>query len=254
MQVDWITTVAQIINFLVLVYLLKRFLYGPIVAAMSRREEHITHRLDDAERLSASAQEKISEYRQKLQEFEQQRGLLIEDAKRAGEAQRIHLMDELRGEVAAIRTRWHEEVQREKQAFLAQARQTIGEQVCLLARRALDELADTELEAQMLSILIRKLSEASAEDKAELAASAAGQGLTVQTRFPLSQDMREKVTATIHAQISPAAAVHFAEAPELLCGINIKGPGVKLEWNLASYLADIDEQLSNRLALATPYE
>lgn len=254
MQVDWITTIAQIINFLVLVYLLKRFLYRPIVAAMDRREAHVALRLEEAAQQSALAQQQHDDYREKVNAIEQQREQLMEQAKRTAEAQRMHLMDELRSEIATIRTRWHEEVKREQHAFLDQARQMVGEQVCLVARQALGELADSALENQILSVFLRKLAEVSAADKAKLAETAIATGLTVQSRFSLSQATREKITALVHQQIDPALALHFEQVPELICGISLKGPGFKLEWNVESYLAHIDEQLAGRLTVTSPGE
>lgn len=251
MQIDWITTIAQIINFLVLVYLLKRFLYRPIVSAMNRREERIAHRIEEAAQQSAAARQQGDAYREQIQEFDRQREQLIAEAKRDAEAQRTQLLDALRDEIASIRTRWNEEVQREQQAFLAQARQMVGEQVCLVARQALGDLADTELEKQMLCVFQQKLAGVSAHDKLKLAQSAGKNGLVVQTRFPLSQAMAEKITTHIHEQIAAELAVHFEQAPELICGINLKAPGFKLEWNLESYLAGIDEQLASRLSVAT---
>jgi len=250
MQVDWITTIAQIINFLVLVYLLKRFLYRPIVAAMESREAHIAQRLADAQQQSATAQQQSSDYDEKVQTLERQREQLIEDAKHEAEAQRAQLLDELRAEVATIRTRWHDEVKREQQAFLAQARQMVGEQVCLVARQVLGDLANEELEDQMFAVFIKKLAHISSEEKAKLADSAAEKGLTLQSGFPLSAAMQEKINAAVHQQIAPELALHFEHLPALICGINLKGPGFKLEWNLESYLTDIDEQLSSRLAVA----
>lgn len=254
MQVDWITTIAQIINFLALVYLLRRFLYRPIVAAMDRREARVAQRLAEATQQSALAQQQGDDYRVKVHELEQQREQLIEQAKREAEVQRAQLMDALRDEIATIRTRWHEEVQREQHAFLDQARQMVGEQVCRVARQALGELADSELEQQMLGVFLGKLAEVPAPDRAKLAQTAMEKGLTVESHFPLSETMREQITAVVHQQIAPSLAVHFEQAPELICGINLKGPGFKLEWTLESYLAHIDEQLASRLAVASPGE
>jgi F-type H+-transporting ATPase subunit b len=251
MQVDWITTIAQIINFLVLVYLLKRFLYQPIIAAMDRREAHITERLAVAAQQSAEAQQQGEDYRKQLQEWDRQRDQLITEAKKEAEAQRTYLMDELRGEIASIRTRWHEEVEREQQAFLAQARQMVGEQVCLVARQALDDLANVELEKQMLDIFQQKLSAVSEDDKTRLAQSAAETGLRVQTHFRLLPAMQETIHTIIHEQLGHELVIHFEQVPELICGISLKAPGFKLDWNLDSYLAHIDEQLVSRLSVAT---
>lgn len=254
MQVDWITTIAQIINFLVLVYLLKRFLYRPIVNAIDRREEGIAQRLQEANQQVALAQQHIDAYQQKMQELEQQREQLLEAAKHEAEAQRSHLLDELRDEMATIRARWQGEVEREQQAFLAQARQVIGEQVCLVARQAFTELADAELEQQILAVFLQQLAAVSAEEQAKLAQSAAEKGLRVESGFVLSPAMRERITTLIHEHIGPTLSVRFEQVPTLICGINLKGAGFKLEWNLDSYLADIDERLSSQLAVTTAGE
>lgn len=251
MQVDWITTIAQIINFLVLVYLLKRFLYQPILAAMDRREAHIAARLEEAAQQSAEAQQQGDDYRKQLQEWDRQREQMITEAKKEAEAQRTYLMDELRGEIASIRTRWHEEVEREQQAFLAQARQMVGEQVCLVARQALGDLANAELEKQMIDIFQQKLAAVSEDDKTRLTQSAAETGLRVQTHFRLVPAMQETIRGIIHEQLASELVIHFEQIPELICGISLKAPGFKLEWNLDSYLANINEQLASRLSVAT---
>ena len=65
MLIDWFTVIAQIINFLVLVALLKRFLYGRIIKAMDQREEKIAFRLADAERKRNEAEQEAQAYRKK---------------------------------------------------------------------------------------------------------------------------------------------------------------------------------------------
>ncbi len=49
MAIDWITVSAQIVNFLILVWLLKHFLYQPIIRAMDRREQRVSERLNEAQ-------------------------------------------------------------------------------------------------------------------------------------------------------------------------------------------------------------
>ena len=120
-----------------------------------------------------------------------------------------------------------------------------------MARHALGDLADVELEQQMLNVFISKLTHVPSQEKEKLAESAAEKGLTLQSGFPLSADLQEKISAAVHRQIAAELTLHFEHVPALICGINLKGPGFKLEWNLESYLTDINEQLSSRLAMAS---
>jgi len=69
MQIDWFTVVAQIVNFLILVGLLKKFLYGPIIRAMDDRERRIASRLEEANARERQAQEEVQSYRQKREDL-----------------------------------------------------------------------------------------------------------------------------------------------------------------------------------------
>ena len=61
MLIDWFTVIAQIVNFLVLVYLLKRFLYKPIIKAMDGREQRIAGRLEEADKREEEARQELEQ-------------------------------------------------------------------------------------------------------------------------------------------------------------------------------------------------
>jgi F-type H+-transporting ATPase subunit b len=95
--IDWFTVSAQIINFLILVFLLKKFLYGPIIRAMDKREEKIAGRLNDAGQKQEEAQKEIKRYRKKNEDFESQRADMLAEAKTAAEQQEKQLIAMARG-------------------------------------------------------------------------------------------------------------------------------------------------------------
>ena len=72
MELDWVTVSAQVVNFLVLIGLLKRFLYGPIVDAMDRRERHIAERLDEAMAREREAEGEARRHRDALEKLERE--------------------------------------------------------------------------------------------------------------------------------------------------------------------------------------
>ena len=57
MNIDWFTLSAQIVNFLILLVLLRKFLYGPLRNVMQKREEKVTSRLEEARRKLDEAEE-----------------------------------------------------------------------------------------------------------------------------------------------------------------------------------------------------
>ena len=77
MPIDWFTVVAQAINFLILVWLLKRFLYRPILHAIDERKKGIANQLAEAEAKKAEAQKERDDFQHKNEEFDQERAALL---------------------------------------------------------------------------------------------------------------------------------------------------------------------------------
>src|ERR1035437_8882170 len=100
MLIDWFTVIAQVINFLILVWLLKRFLYRPILDAIDAREKRIAKELAEA-----NAKQERDEFRHKNEVFDQQRAALLSQATIAAKAERQRLLDEARQASDALRAR-----------------------------------------------------------------------------------------------------------------------------------------------------
>jgi len=77
MLIDWFTVGAQALNFLILVWLMKRFLYKPILHAIDEREKRIATELANADKKKAEAQKESDEFKQKNEEFDRQRAALL---------------------------------------------------------------------------------------------------------------------------------------------------------------------------------
>ena len=88
MLIDWFTVAAQAVNFLILVWLLKRFLYKPVLAAIDEREKRIATQLQDAEKKKAEALKEQTDFLHKNEEFEQQRAALLLEATNAAKTER----------------------------------------------------------------------------------------------------------------------------------------------------------------------
>src|ERR1700689_2370801 len=96
MLIDWFTIGAQALNFLILVWLLKRFLYKPILNAIDAREKRIAAELADADAKKAEAQKDRDEFQHKSEAFDQQRAALLSKGTDEANAERQHLLDDAR--------------------------------------------------------------------------------------------------------------------------------------------------------------
>src|SRR6185503_2040773 len=102
MLIDWFTVSAQVVNFLILVWLLKRFLYKPILNAIDAREKRIAAELADADTKKADAKKERDEFLHKNEEFDQQRAALLNKATADANTERQRLLDEARNAADAL--------------------------------------------------------------------------------------------------------------------------------------------------------
>ena len=96
MLIDWFTVGAQALNFFILVWLMKRFLYKPILHAIDAREKRIATELANADAKKAEAQKERDEFQHKNDEFDQQRAALLSKAKDEAKTELQRLLDEAR--------------------------------------------------------------------------------------------------------------------------------------------------------------
>src|SRR6202161_4390474 len=96
MLIDWFTVGAQTLNFLILVWLMKRSLYKPILDAIDTREKRIAAELADADKKKAEAQKERDDFQRKSEAFEQQRAALLSKATDEAKAERQRLFDDAR--------------------------------------------------------------------------------------------------------------------------------------------------------------
>jgi F-type H+-transporting ATPase subunit b len=243
---DWFTVIAQIVNFLLLVALLKYFLYDRIIRAMDAREVKIAARRQEAEAKQAAAEHEAAAYRQQTQELEQQRVGLLAQAKAEADARRAALLDKARGEVEAMQAGWRQALQRERATFMQDLRQRASQHVYATARRALRDLAGADVEVQMLAVFLERLQGLDAQDWHAIAEALqdSTQPLAVASAFDLPPQGRQQLLKILRYHLGPLE-VQFATAPEVICGIEMKVDGYKLAWNLDHYLATLEDSVAS---------
>ncbi len=247
MLIDWFTVAAQIINFLVLIALLKYFLYGRILEAMDKREQNILSRFEEAEKSKQEAGQEAEAYRAKNREWEQQRHDMLAQAGEEVETRRQELIREARAEVGRLEARWQQAMQRQQAAFLAELRRRAALATCALSRRALSDLASAELEELVARVFLKRIRtlDETAMEALRRAAEQAGGQMVVRSAFEVPATTRKAIEAALEDGLAPGLQVRFERAPELVCGIELKVHGQRLAWSLDSYLENLEEALGD---------
>ncbi|WP_052494197.1 F0F1 ATP synthase subunit delta [Nitrosospira sp. NpAV] len=265
MLIDWFTVVAQAVNFLILVWLLKRFFYKPILKALEARERRIAAELASADAKKAEAEKERSEFQHKLDELEQQRAVFLSNASAEAYAERQRLIATARKDADNLRARREEALRREYRSLSETLTRRIGTEVFAIARKVLADLANTTLEAHIAEAFIRRMRELSPNEKARLAstiktppspaipapavlatAGTAG-SILVRSAFDLPVAQQEAIQAVIEESLGADISVRFATEPELISGIELVTHGHKVAWSIAGYLASLEKEIGKLL-------
>ena len=245
MLIDWFTVVAQVMNFLILVWLLKRFLYKPIVKAMQTREERIASQLRDAKKQKAEAEAESEKFRTAHDQLEQRKQELLREAENEAETLGRRLKEEARHEIETVREKWQQALRDEQGAFRAELAKGVRQEVFSIARSVLADLAGVEVQGRMATMFIRRLEKLSADERAKLnSITADGKAPVIRSAFDLPPTVREAIErAVAKLELSDTFRnVQYEIAPDLVGGIELASNGRKVSWSIGDYLLSLEQR------------
>ena len=250
MLIDWFTVGAQALNFVVLVWLMQRFLYKPVLEAIAAREKRIADQIADATVKQAQAQTERQMFQDKNLEFDRQRAALLAQATADGKASAQQLIDEARKAADVLRAKRQQALDTEAEHL----RQAIGDrarqEVFAIARKTLADLATVGLEERIADVLMRRLRELTDPAKAALgdALTITTQPALVRSAFELPADLRAAIGSALNATFSMDIALRFETRADTISGIELSVGGQKLAWSIDDYLTNLEEGVREVLA------
>ncbi|MFZ2955607.1 MAG: F0F1 ATP synthase subunit B [Candidatus Ozemobacteraceae bacterium] len=249
MLINWFTVGAQIVNFLILVWLLKRFLYKPILHAMEERQLQIAAILHDAENTKSSAENERRILETSVEAFEQERMSRLKLLEQEMETRKKQMTDNLRGEMDTLRLRWQESLEQEQKSMQNNLSVLIQQELFALVRKLLQDLADTSLEEQMIAVFLLRLKNMSVQEREKftLLLGDPSTMVLIKTAFDLSPASREKFLLALGKDPLHSEGVTFQRAPEMICGIELLVGGVKISWTATEYSASLEGKIRNSL-------
>ena len=249
MLIDWFTVGAQALNFLILVWLMKRFLYKPILHAIDAREKRIAAELADADAKRSEAQQERDEFQHKNEEFDQQRAALLSQVTDEVQIERQRLLDAARQAADTLRAKRQEALQREQQALNDEITRRAREEVFAIARKTLSDLAGTSLEERMSEVFTRRLRELNGEAKGSLANAlkTSSDPVLVRSAFDLPSEQRAAIQQALNETFTAEIQVRFETAPDVISGIELTTSGLKVAWSIAEYLVSLERRVGELL-------
>jgi len=242
--IDPFTLIAQVVNFAILLLLLRALLFRPIQRVMAAREQRIAAAHDDAERARDEAEAQGEALRRERDELVARRWERLAEIDREVEAARDARLAEVRDEADAARAGWRDDLARQRRELEASLRSAMVALIADAVRRGWRELADEELEARALEAFAARLAELDPETRRALAAAAGAAPLRFATAFPPSADQREALVGAARSALGADAdaplAAEFVRDPGLVAGVTLRAGDLRVGWSVRAHVDDLE--------------
>lgn len=151
------TLIAQIINFFLLLFILAKFAWKPLINIIDERRDKIAQDLDKAEQERGSAEALRVEYEQQLHQARLEAQQIMEKALRQAEQAKQELLEAARAEHERLLTATREQIVQERQLALEQIRQEVVGLSVAVAGKVIGQSIDSSVNAKLVNDFIDEL-------------------------------------------------------------------------------------------------
>lgn len=248
MLIDWFTVGAQVVNFLILVYLLKRFLYRPILHAIDAREAHIATMLEDASDKQQQANAERDDLTQKNKAFEQEKERRLAEVANAAEQEENRLLAKAKQRAEAMSQKYQHSLVTDAKNFSKTLRLRASTEIFSISRTVLKQIANVHLEAEVVELFLQQLNELNESSKTAfmtaLASLYESNPLVVSSAFELSKTQRHTICKALSKYSETEIDIRFEANDKLISGIELVANGQKVKWSIDDYLLALEKEIT----------
>jgi len=223
LELNWSTFVLEIINFLVLVWILKRFLYRPVLDVIARRRASIEAQLAESQRLHDEADTLKRNYENRLADWDHERQLARDTLAQELDTERVQQMQALQTTLAQEREKAQVAESRQRTEAVRKIEHQAMQQSAQFASRLLAEATGPELEMRLLDLLLDNLTTLTPEQITALRTQW-GQppaSITVASAYPLPEDRKQRLQEKLAEVTGLNVPIQYTQKTDLLAGLRI---------------------------------
>ncbi len=151
--------IFQLVVFIVLLALLRKFAFGPIMGIMKQRENHIANEIDSAEKNHQEAKKLAEEQREFLKKSRVEAAELIENARKLGEEQKEGIIQAARDEANRLKESAKQEIITEKELAVTALREQVASLSVLVASKVIEKELSLEDQEKLINEYIQEVGE-----------------------------------------------------------------------------------------------
>lgn len=244
MHIDWSTLVLQLLNFGILVWLLQRFLYRPLLRMIDARRATVAQQYAEAHQAETAAQERLAAVEAERATIASERAAAVKAAAAAAERETALLRAQAEKDALALMEQTRQQLAHEREQLLGTAREAAFELAVEIIRRLLGEQASSLRTDAWLDQIEQRLAQLPQAQRAQLVEQLAhGGALRVLTALPLDKDSRQSWTTRLHYILGPSVSIDYGVDPSLISGAELHFPTVTLKWTAMSALEALRTEL-----------
>ena len=251
MSIDFFTLIAQIINLLILLFLLRKFLYLPILKVLEERKALLENEYKVAE-IARKKAELLEKSAQKVYaEIEIEKQKIVAQSHEKADVLEQKLTAEAELEFKKARQKWKDKLVSEQSTFDLALQNLIAEYFQKFATGALDQMADISLNELFLNKLMQKISAQKQDKKSEFVRDflnsdefelVSAENLDAKTKQHFKDFIQKEF------MLKEDLKINFSTDKNLICGVVLKNKEQMIEWNLAEYISEFSNNLNTAVS------
>ncbi len=242
MELDLTTFVLEIVNFLILIWILKHFLYRPVLAVIERRRSTVQETLERARHERQEAEALKRDYEEREARWQQEREAARSALDDEMAARRKQALEALSRSLDRERDRQRAAAERDAEDLRLNLERRALSQGATFTARLLSRFASPQLEQQLIELALADLGALDTETRQRL--NGVSEPARVSTAHPLDETARSRLREAVEDVLGPRSEWEFLEAPELLAGLRLDLGAWVLQANLRdelAYFAEVDD-------------
>jgi F-type H+-transporting ATPase subunit b len=241
---DWFTVFAQIANFLILMWLLKRFLYKPVLNVIDAREKRITGLLNEATANQQQVEQQQLALSKKYTELAVQQESLMLEAQHEADNIKQEMLRVASNETQLQRQKWLENLRKEKDNLDQNISMRTKQAVFNVVRKVLQDLSSVALETQITLVFIEQLQQLRQLQRQPFLNNEHA-SFVITSAMELSDENKQLLEEAIKRILCTRLPLQFVTNNSLVSGIELMGNGHKLSWNIDAYLCSLEQSIAH---------
>ena len=246
MNINWFEIIAQMINFFILLFILHKLFYKPVIKSMEGRQQRIRDKQDEADEKMKKADELIALYERKTKELENNKEKQLEEASNKADEKREALIATYKEEAEEKRRDYMNEVEEEQEHFMQEVRTILGKNAVKIAAHILEMISGDDLDNKSFDAFMEKVRSLDRETLHEEAETGEERILMISSKI-MAKDQKETLEEVLREKLDTFRGIDYQVDEELIHGYELKLETLTVHTNIKKYVQESEKQVLQTL-------